>query len=115
MGHGGLQHIRHLHMVIDIIGDIGALQALLLSLLEESLHLTIETVTHQFEGNVRVAIDTGRLTLSREERKNLVDVGHIKITTQTEVLGTPVVTTKERMHILQTALTRSGIAQMAHE
>ena len=114
MVHRGLQHIRHLHMVVDITGDGSALQALLTGLSVETLHLTIQTMAHQFERDIGITIDTRGLSLSSQERKDLVDVGHIEVTTQTEVLGAPVVTTQEGMHILQAALTCGGIAQMAH-
>ena len=114
MGHRGLEHIRHIHMVVDIVGDIRTLQALFLGLNKEALHLTVEAMPHQFEGDIGIAIDTRRLALGCEERKNLVDVGHIKVATQTEVLGAPIVTTQEGVHILQTTLTRGGIAQMTH-
>ena len=46
--------------------------------------------------------------------KDFVDVGHIEVATQTEVLGAPVITAQERMHILQATLTCGGIAQMTH-
>ena len=101
-------------MIIDITGDVSTLQTLLTRLSVKALHLTIQTVPHQFEGDIGITIDTWRLTLIREKMKDLVDVSHIKIATQTEVLGAPVITTQEGVNILQSTLTCGGIAQMPH-
>ena len=59
MRHRGLQHVCHLHMIIDITGDGSALQALLLSLDEKPFHLTVQTMPHQFERDIGITIDTG--------------------------------------------------------
>ena len=101
-------------MIIDITGDGSAFQSLLARLAIESLHLTIQTVPHQFEGDIGITIDTWRLTLIREKMKDLVDVGHIEVATQTEVLGAPVITAQEGMHVLKPTLASGGIAQMPH-
>ena len=98
--HGGTQHVGHLYVVVDIVGNVRTLQSLFLSLNKQTLYFAVQSVSHQFERDIRVAIDARRLTLCRQETKNLVDVGHIEITTQTEVLGTPVISTKERVNIL---------------
>ena len=115
MAHGGLQYIRYLYMVVDMPCDGGTLQSQFPGLDEEALHLTVEAVAHQFEGDIGVAIDAGRLSLSGEKPEDLADVGHVEVTTQTEVLGAPVVPPEEGMHILQAALACCGIAQMAQE
>jgi hypothetical protein len=72
-------------------------------------------MAHEFKGDIGVAKDARRLSLSREKLKDFVDVGHIEVATETEVLRTPIVTAKERVDILQTTLARCGIAQMAHK
>ena len=114
MAHRLLQHIGHLHMIVDIGRYVRALQSLLPGFGKQSLYLSIQTVAHQFEGDVRVAIDTRRLSLRSQELEHLVDVGHVEVTTKTEVLGAPVIAAQERMHVLQSALACGGIAQMAH-
>ena len=101
-------------MIVDITGDGSALQTMLACLSIEALHLTIQTVPHQLKRDIGVAIDSGRLSLLRQEMEHLVDVGHIEVTTQTEVLGAPVVTAQEGMHVLQPTLACGGIAQMPH-
>ena len=46
--------------------------------------------------------------------EHFVDIRHIEVAAQTEVLGPPVVPSEERMHILQSMLSRRGIAQVPH-
>ena len=72
-------------------------------------------MTHQFQRDVRVAIDTRRLALLRQERKDLVDVRHVEITTETEVLGPPVVTAQEGVYERQAALACGRVAQVTHQ
>ena len=50
-----------------------------------------------------------------EELEDLVDVGHVEVAAEAEVLGAPVVAAQEGMHILQSALACGGIAQMSHQ
>ena len=58
MDHGGLQHVGHLYVIVYIVGDVGALQSIVLSFYIQALHLTVQSVTHQFQGDVRVTKDT---------------------------------------------------------
>ena len=109
------KHVGHLYVVIDISCDVGTLQSFRLGFLKESFHLAVQPVAHQFEGDVRVAIDTRRLALRCQELENLVDVGHVEVATQTKVLSAPIVTAQEGMDIRQTALARSRVAQMTHQ
>ena len=46
--------------------------------------------------------------------KHLVDVCHIEVAAQAEVLCPPVVSTQERMDILQSSFVCGGIAQVSH-
>ena len=46
-------------MIIDITGDVSTLQTLLTRLSVKALHLTIQTMPHQFERDIGIAIDTG--------------------------------------------------------
>ena len=102
-------------MVVDVLGDIRTFEPHRVRLLIEPFHLAVQSVSHQFERDVRVAIDTRRLALLGKEMEDLVDVGHVEVATQAEVLGSPVVAAQEGMHILQSALPCGGIAQMAHK
>ena len=70
---------------------------------------------HQFEHDVGVAVDAWKLSLLRELLEHLVDVGHVEVSTKTEIFGTPVVATQERMDEGESTLARSGIAKMSHE
>ncbi len=114
VGHGALQHILHLHMLVNIVGDGLVFQPLVLGLHEIALHLAVEAMAHGFHHDVAVAIDAGALALAGELPKDLINVGHVVVATETEVLGFPVVAAQEGMHIFQTALASGGIAQVAH-
>ena len=61
--HRSPQHVGHLYVVVNIVGDVRALQTLFLCDGIQPLHLAVEPMAHQFEGDVRVAIDTRRLAL----------------------------------------------------
>ena len=72
-------------------------------------------MAHEFEGDIGIALDAWRLSLLGEHVEDLVHVGHVEVATQAEVLSAPVVATHKGVHVLQAALARGGIAQVAHE
>ena len=101
-------------MFVDISRDVRSLQILFASLLIQPLHFAIQTVPHQFQRDIRVAKDTRRLPLSSQKIKDLVDIGHVEVATQAEVLGPPIVTPQEGVNVLQSFFPRGRIAQMPH-
>ena len=84
-------------MIINMVGDGGALHSLFAGFLIKPFHLAVQSVPHQFECDIRVAIDARRLALCRQKTKNFIDVGHIEVAAQTKVFGAPVVATQEGM------------------
>ena len=101
-------------MVVDIARAVESFQPHVRRLVEEPFHFPIQPVPHQFQRNVRVAAQPGRLTLRGQELEDLVDVGHIEIAAQAKVLRPPVVSAQVRMNISQPALSGGGIAKVAH-
>ena len=63
MTHRCSQHIGHAYMVINVTGNIGSFQLFTLCLLVQPLHFTIQSVSHQFQRDIRIAEDTRRLSL----------------------------------------------------
>ena len=114
MGHSGLQHIGHRDVVVNITGDIGSVHSPVFGLSIEPLHFTVQTVSHQFERDIGIAIDTRRLALTGKKPENIIDVCHVEVSAKTKILCSPVVSSQEGMHILQSALSRRGITQMTH-
>ena len=114
MLHGATEHIARLHMIVDVMSDVSALQPTLHCLVVESFHLAVKAVTHEFEGDIGVALDAWRLPLLGEHVEYLVHIGHIEIATQAEVLCPPVIATHEGVHILQTTLASGAVAKVAH-
>ena len=114
MRHGGFQHIPYLHVRINISGYLLPFHSLFLGFTEEPFHFTVQAVAHQFQGDIGVAIETGRLSLAGQILKNLVDIGHIEVATETEIFSPPVVTAQEGMHILQSAASCRGITEVTH-
>ena len=114
MGHGGAQYVCYLDTVFDVMGYVCTSESHSVCLLIKTLHFAVKAVAHQLEGDVGVAVDAWRLPVCRKKLEDLIDVGHIEIATEDEVLGAPVVAAHEGMHKLKTALARSGIAQVAH-
>ena len=49
-----------------------------------------------------------------EKLEHLVDVGHIEVSAQTEVLGSPVVSTQKGVNKRQSTLACSGVSQVSH-
>ena len=113
--HRRAQHVGHLHMLINIIGDIGALESLCSGLLIETLHLAVQAMSHQLQRDVRVTIDTRTLSLLCQELEDLVDIRHVEVAAQTQVLGTPVVAAQERVYKRQSTLACGRVAQVAHQ
>ena len=101
-------------MVVDIARAVEPFQPLVRRLVEEPFHLPVQPVSHQFQRNIRVAAQPRRLTLRGQELEDLVDVGHIEIAAQAEVLRPPVVAAQVRVDIGQPALPSGGITEVAH-
>ena len=101
-------------MSVDIVGDVSTLQTLFLGDGEVALHLAVKSVSHQFEGDIAVAVDSRILSLSRKQVKYLVDICHVEVAAQAEVLCTPVVATQERVYIFKSAFACCGVAQVTH-
>ena len=114
VGHRGAQHIGHLHVILDVACDVRMLQPQPFGLREAALHLAVEAVAHPLQRDVGVAVDARRLALLHDFVEDLVDVGHVEVAAQAEVLRPPVVAAQEGVHILQPALARGGVAQVAH-
>ena len=114
IGHRGTKDITHLYMVIDISGNVCTRKTLLLGFDEVTLHLTVQTVPHPLQHDVGIAIDARALSLRCNLLEHLINIGHIEVATQTEVLGFPVVAAQERMDVCQSRLSCSGIAEMTH-
>ena len=113
--HRGTQHIGHLHVVFYIMSNVCAFQSFLLSLDEQAFYFPVQSMPHQFERDIRVAVDAGGLPLLYNLLEYLFDVRHVEVAAKTEVLCPPVVATQEGMHILKTALASSGVTQVTHE
>ena len=47
--------------------------------------------------------------------KHLVDIRHVEVAAQTQVLGAPVISAQEGMHKRQSTLSRGRIAQVTHQ
>ena len=52
MTHRGAQHVANFDMIVDISGEFGALKSLFLGFDEESFHLAVEAMSHQFECDI---------------------------------------------------------------
>ena len=78
-------------MVIDITSNVLALKSFVLGIDKVALHFTVQSVTHQLEHDIAVAVYSRTLSLTCKPFENLFYVGHIEVATQTEVLGFPVV------------------------
>ena len=112
--HGGAQYIGRLHVAVDVVRDVETLQSLLPGFHKETLHLAVQTVSHQLQQDVRVTVDARILSLAGEEGKHIADVRHVEVAAETEVLGLPVVAAEEGMHIPESPLARGRVAQVSH-
>ncbi len=101
-------------MVVDVVGDVGAHETLFLGLNEVALHLAVEAVAHELKQDIAVAVDTRALALVGEVFEHFVDVGHVEVAADAEVLGTPVVAAQEGVNVLHAALAGSAVAQVTH-
>ena len=112
--HRRTEDIRHAHVIFDVMRDGKPFQTLLPGLGEQALCLAVQAVSHQLQRDVGIAVQSGRLTLGGQEAEDLLDVGHVEVAAQAEVLRAPVVAAQERVDVAQAALSGRRIAQVAH-
>ena len=101
-------------MIFDVVGNVGVLHLHRLCCHEVALHLSVQTVPHQFEHDVGVAVDTWALTLPGQFLEDFIYVCHIEVAAKTEVLRLPVVAAQEWVHILDATLSGGTVAQVSH-
>ena len=101
-------------MIFDIVGDIGILHLHRLCGYEVALHLSVQTVPHQFKHDVGIAVDARTLSLLGQFLEDFIYVGHVEVTAKAEVLRLPVVTAQEWVHILDATLSGGTVAQVSH-
>ena len=94
-----LEDIAQINAVFYSVSNIHAFQTFLLTFHIEALHLAIQTVPHLFQHNICVGIFTRMLAVGSDTCENLIHIGHVEIAAQCQILGTPIVTTQERMHV----------------
>ena len=92
------------------MSNVCAFQSFLFSLDEQAFYFPVQPMPHQFERDIRVAVDAWGLSLLNNLLEYLFDVRHVEVAAKTEVLGSPVITTQEGMHILKTALASCGVS-----
>ena len=92
------------------MSNVCAFQSFLFSLDEQTFYFPVQPMPHQFERDIRVAVDAWGLSLLNNLLEYLFDVRHVEVAAKTEVLGSPVITTQEGMHILKTALASCGVS-----
>ena len=114
IGHGRSEHITHVHMVVDVVGDVCPMESFGLRFLENAFHLSVETVSHPFKHDVTVAEDSRTLSLCCNLVEHLVDVRHVEVSTKAEVFCFPVVSSQKGMYIFQPALAGCGVSEVPH-
>ena len=112
--HCGLEHIAHLHVVFDIVGDVEVFHLHRLGSHKVALHLSVEAVSHQLQHDVSIAVDARTLTFLGQLVENLIDIGHIEVAAKTEVLRLPVVAAQEWVNILDATLSGGTVSQVTH-
>ena len=111
---GSFQNVRQIDTVFDGMCNIHAFQSFRLTFVVKTFHLTVQTMTNLFQHNICIGIFTRMLSGSSDISKNLIYIRQIKVSAQGQILGTPVITAQERMHIRNTTLARSRITQVSH-
>ena len=101
-------------MVFDVIGDVCSSQSGPHGFVEETLTLAVKSVADLFEHDVSVGIHSGMLTVGCNAVEDFVDVRHVEIGADAEVLGPPVVSAQKRMDIRKATLPGCGIPEVAH-
>ena len=76
--------------------------------------LAVESMTHQFEQRISVAVDTREHASRQHLLEYLVDISHIEVAADAEVLSLPVVAAQERMDVCESFLSGRGVAQVSH-
>ena len=101
-------------MLFDIVRNIHAGQSFGFGHVEQTFYLAVQTMAYLFEHDIRIGILAGVLAHGRDAGKYFVNIGQIEVTAKSQVLGPPVVAAQEGVHIGQSRLAGSGIAQMPH-
>ena len=101
-------------MVVYISGDVHAFESELLGVNEVAFGFAVEAVAHQFEQSISVAVDAREHALREHLLEYLVDICHIEVAADAEVLSLPVVAAQERMDVCESFFSGRGVAQVSH-
>ena len=101
-------------MILNISCDIFIGKIQFLSLNKVPFYFSIKPVPHEFKHDIRITIDTRALSLKRQFLKDLINICHVKVSTETEILCLPVISSKKRMYIRDSAFACCTIPKMSH-
>ena len=108
------QYVGNVHAGLDGVGEVEPRASLGHADIEDALHLAVQAVAHLFEEDMRVGIFARMLSVGHDAAKDFVHIRQVEVAAERQVLGAPVVAAQEGVDIVQPALARGGIAQVAH-
>ena len=109
-----VQNIAHVDILLYEVGDVQAFKLSVQSDVIHALALSVQSVSHQFQHHISVAVDAGVMTFGHYLIEHIIGVGEVEVAAQTQVLGLPVVSAHEGMHIRKATLAGRRIPEVAH-
>ena len=101
-------------MFFYIVSDPHARQSFGFGKIEEAFHFTVKAMAYLFQHDIGVGILTGMLSDSGDTGKYFIDIRHSEVSAESQILGTPVVSSQKRMYIGNSGFSGGGITQMPH-
>ena len=103
------KHVGDVYPLLYGVGKVKSGLAFRATYIIYTLHFTVQSVTYLLQKDMSVSVFTWMLTISHYALEYLIDVSQIEIATESKVFRSPVVATKERVNVVKSALSRSGI------
>ena len=101
-------------MVFYIMGDVHTCQPFRFGKVEEALHFAIKAVSQLLQHDVGIGIFARMLTDGGNACKDFIHIRHVEVAAESKVLGTPVVSPEEWVHVREAGLSGSGVTQVSH-
>ena len=110
----GAQHVGKVDVVFYIMGDVHACQPFRFGKVEEALHFAVEAMPQLLQHDVGIGIFARMLADGGNACEDFIHIRHVEIAAEGKILGTPVVSPEERVHVRDAGLAGSGVTQVPH-
>ena len=108
------QYVGKVDVVFYITGDVHACQPFRFGKVEEALHFAVEAMSQLLQHDVGIGIFARMLADGGNACEDFIHIRHVEVAAEGKILGTPVVSPEERVHVRDAGLSGSGVTQVSH-